>query len=117
MPLARTRDRHFSMPAQDAAHQCAVLATLPFQDTRRLSAHREEPREGLSHFENRLCAAAFVRNSGPERPPSGSKRRLRWRPRVAEDKQQLALPLPGDIRVPRRKQARSETRFAPSEIE
>src|SRR5258707_6441845 len=117
MALARTLDRHFSMPAQDAAHQCAVLATLLFQDTRRLSVHPEEALAEPSHSENRLCAPARGRNSGRGRPPSGSKRRLHLQPRVAKDKQQLALPLPGDIQVPQRKQARLETRFAPSEIE
>src|SRR5436189_3228409 len=116
MALARTQDRHFSMPEQDAALQCAVPATLPFQDTRRLSAHREEPPELLSHFENRLCAPARDHNSDRERPPSGSKRRLHWRPRVAEDKQQLAAPLSGDIRVLRQKLARLENRCGRSEI-
>src|SRR6266581_7950753 len=117
MALVRTLDRHFSLPAQDAIHRCVVLATLPFQDTRRLLVHRKEVLAVPSHSENRPCAPTRGRNSGRERPPSGSKRRLHLQPRVAKDKQQLALPLPGDIQVPQRKQARLETRFAPSKIE
>src|SRR5207244_3042588 len=104
------------MPGQDAAHRCALLATLPSQDTRRLSVPREEQPAALFHSENRLCAPARDRSSDRERPASGSKRRLHWRPRVAEDKQQLAAPLPCDIPVLPQKLARLESRFAPSEI-
>src|SRR5439155_26960130 len=101
----------------DASARCnspvRCPSSLTFSGYTPPTSSSKEPRAALFHSENRLCAPAHARSSARARPPSASRRCLHWRPRVGGDKPQLGLPLPGDIRVLRRKPARLENQFSP----
>src|ERR1043166_2093034 len=104
------------MQARDATRRSVAPAVWPFQDTHRRPILREGHRWALFHSENRLCAPGRDHSSGQARPQSVSRRYLRSRSHVVEDRQQLEAILLDDTRALLRKLARWENRFFPSGI-